>query len=173
MAVSRSKRQLAEFEQKLGQSNQAPERQRLSDSFLNELHNWQQPLQKVLSRESLVLQQKTGYSAVYRVWQELKFYLVEKVWPVRRVTILPRCSIAAEQAGKVVDSFELYYLFQLGRPLTLQMAVTHVPLRNLSHSMRLTTLTRLESVTKFAEVEKSVRRSDNMSKWNPVNYAEG
>ncbi len=89
MAVSKSKRQLAEFEQKLRQSNQAPERQRLSDSFLNELHSWQQPLQKVLgqsflkevgaytglNRESLVLQQKNGYSAVYRVWQELKFYL--------------------------------------------------------------------------------------------------
>lgn len=89
MTVSKSKRQLAEFEQKLRQSNQAPERQRLSDSFLNELHSWQQPLQKVLgqsffkevgaytglSRESLVLQQKTGYSAVYRIWQELKFYL--------------------------------------------------------------------------------------------------
>src|SRR5690554_6952262 len=89
MAVSKSKRQLAEFEQKLRQSNQAPERQRLSDSLLNELHSWQQPLQKVLgqsflkevgaytglNRESLVLQQKTGYSAVYRIWQELKFYL--------------------------------------------------------------------------------------------------
>lgn len=89
MAVSRSKRQLEEFEAKLRQSNQAPERQRLSDSFLNELYSWQRPLQKVLSqsflkdvgaytslsRESLVLQQKTGYSAVYRVWQELKFYL--------------------------------------------------------------------------------------------------
>ncbi|MEC8231364.1 MAG: restriction endonuclease-like protein [Pseudomonadota bacterium] len=89
MAVGKSKRQLAEFEYKLRQSNQTPERQRLSDSFLNELHSWQQPLQKVLGqsflkevgaytglrRESLVLQQKTGYSAVYRVWQELKFYL--------------------------------------------------------------------------------------------------
>lgn len=89
MAVSRSKWQLADFEQKLRQSNQAPERQRLSDSFLNELHSWQQPLQKVLSQsflkdvgaytslscESLVLQQKTGYSAVYRIWQDLKLYL--------------------------------------------------------------------------------------------------
>ncbi|SJN57220.1 hypothetical protein VR7878_02189 [Vibrio ruber DSM 16370] len=89
MAVSKIKRQLAEFEQKLKQNNQVPENQRLSDSFLNELHSWQQPLQEVLnhsilkdvgthtglSRESLVLQQKTGYSAVYRVWQELKFYL--------------------------------------------------------------------------------------------------
>ncbi|MFC7369025.1 restriction endonuclease-like protein [Vreelandella zhaodongensis] len=89
MAVNRCKRQLAEFEATLRASNQAPERQRLSESFLIELHSWQQPLQKVLnrsflkdvgaygglSRESLVLQQKTGYSAVYRVWQELKFYL--------------------------------------------------------------------------------------------------
>lgn len=89
MAVSKSKRQLGAFEQKLRKSNQAPDRQRLSDSFLNELHSWQQPLQKMLgqsflkevgaytglSRESLVLQQKTGYSAVYRIWQELKFYL--------------------------------------------------------------------------------------------------
>lgn len=89
MAVNQSKKQLAEFETKLRQSNQAPEHQRLSDCFLTELHSWQQPFQKVLnqsflkevgtytglSRESLVLQQKTGYSTVYRIWQELKFYL--------------------------------------------------------------------------------------------------
>ncbi|WP_340618780.1 DUF2357 domain-containing protein [Xenorhabdus entomophaga] len=89
MVVSTCKKRLAGFENKLRQSNQAPDKQRLSDAFLDELHNWQQPLQKILgqsflkdvgcyaglSRESLVLQQKTGYSAVYRVWQELKFYL--------------------------------------------------------------------------------------------------
>lgn len=89
MAVSSSKRQLAAFEQKLRQSNQALERPRLSEAFLDEVQTWQLPLQKVLnqsflkevgvykgsSRESLVLQQKTGYSAVYRVWQELKLYL--------------------------------------------------------------------------------------------------
>ena len=89
MVVNKSKHQLAEFEQKLRENNQAPEQQRLSDAFLNELHSWQQPLQKVLgqsflkevgaytglNRESLVLQQKTGYSTVYRIWQELKFYL--------------------------------------------------------------------------------------------------
>src|SRR5690554_6896763 len=79
---------------------------------------------------------------------------IERIWPVKRVLILPRSSITAEQAGKAIDSPELYYLFQLGRPLILQTAVTHVPLRNFSHSMKLTTLTRLESVTKFAEVEK-------------------
>jgi len=89
MVVATSKKRLADFESKLRQSNEAPDRQRLSDSFLDELHYWQQPLQKTLkqsfmtdvgayngrSRESLVLQQKVGYSAVYRIWQELKFYL--------------------------------------------------------------------------------------------------
>ncbi len=89
MAVSRSKKQLAQFEAKLRANNQAPEQQRLSDAFLDELHAWQQPLQKLLQssfltevgdyaglkRESLVLQQKTGYSSVYRIWQELKLYL--------------------------------------------------------------------------------------------------
>lgn len=89
MVVSTSKKRLADFEHKLRQSNAAPDKQRLSDTFLDELHHWQQPLQKTLkqgfmtdvgvyngrNRESLVLQQKLGYSSVYRIWQELKFYL--------------------------------------------------------------------------------------------------
>lgn len=89
MVVATSKRRLADFENKLRVSNQAPDNQRLSEAFLQELHQWQRPLQKTLSqdfmrdvgdykglsRESLVLQQKVGYSAVYRIWQELKFYL--------------------------------------------------------------------------------------------------
>ena len=89
MVVVTSKKRLADFEYKLRQSNTAPDKQRLSDAFLDELHQWQQPLQKTLkqgfmtdvgdyngrNRESLVLQQKVGYSSVYRIWQELKFYL--------------------------------------------------------------------------------------------------
>lgn len=89
MVVSKSRQQLAGLEQRLRLGNQVPDRQRLSDAFLQELNNWQKPMQKMLDRsflqevgdytgmngESLVLQQKTGYSSVYRVWQELKFYL--------------------------------------------------------------------------------------------------
>ena len=83
------KKRLVSFEKALRVSNKELDRQRLSDAFLDELHQWQQPLQKMLahtfftdvgpftglSKESLVLQQKTGYSSVYRVWQDLKFYL--------------------------------------------------------------------------------------------------
>lgn len=89
MVVTHSRKKLAEFESKLRKANDALDNQRLSDAFLNELNSWQQPLQRLvnqsflkevgaysgLTSESLVLQQKTGYSAVYRVWQELKFYL--------------------------------------------------------------------------------------------------
>lgn len=89
MVVSRSKNQLADFERRLKKSNQASKNQPVSNAFLTELHQWQQPLNKMLTQgfltdvgassqshsSSLVLQQKTGYSAVYRVWQELKYYL--------------------------------------------------------------------------------------------------
>lgn len=82
-------KKLVLFEKNLRAGNQELDKQRLSDAFLNELLQWQRSLQKVLaqsffndvgpytglSKESLVLQQKTGYSTVYRVWQDLKFYL--------------------------------------------------------------------------------------------------
>lgn len=89
MVVSTTKKRLADFEHKLRQDNKKSDSQRLSNAFLDELYQWQQPLQKMLKqgfmanigdynshgRESLVLQQKVGYSSVYRIWQELKFYL--------------------------------------------------------------------------------------------------
>ena len=90
MVVTSCKKRLGKFEAKIRQhNNKAPDNQRLSEQFLSELQSWQEPLKKILGqsflkevspfsgrhRESLVLQQKTGYSTVYRVWQELKFYL--------------------------------------------------------------------------------------------------
>jgi predicted component of viral defense system (DUF524 family) len=89
MVVSVTKKRLVEFHRKLLKANQVPESQRLSDSFLHEIKQWQLPLLTMQKQgfmaevgdfsgqtgESLVLQQKTGYSAVYRAWQELKYYL--------------------------------------------------------------------------------------------------
>ena len=70
------------------------------------------------------------------------------------MAVVPRSAITAEQAGKEYDSTELYYLFELGKPLALQSPVTQVPHQPIKNSMKLTTLTRLESVIKFAEVER-------------------
>lgn len=79
---------------------------------------------------------------------------IDKLWPVKRVRLLPRYEIDEEQAGKASNASELYYLFELGKPLTLHVPVTRVPHRPIAHSMKLTTLTQLESVTTFADVEK-------------------
>lgn len=91
MVVIQCKRQLEIMSQQLEAHNNKGETSyaRLSQHFLNELKEWQQPLIKMerhsflkdvgkfagQHRESLVLQQKTGYSAVYKTWQELKYYL--------------------------------------------------------------------------------------------------
>ena len=69
----------------------APEsgKPRFSYSFLNNLVDWQMSLRHFqkqpffrevgkytgMKRESLVLQQKPGYSKVYKIWQQLKWYL--------------------------------------------------------------------------------------------------
>ncbi|WP_368165452.1 DUF2357 domain-containing protein [Aeromonas sp. R6-2] len=61
----------------------------LSEAFFARLKAWGKPLEQalahplmrdigpasVLHRESLVLQQKSGYSTVYRIWQQLRLYL--------------------------------------------------------------------------------------------------
>lgn len=91
MVVIQCKRNLETMAQKLEEHNRkdGTSYARLSQHFLNELKEWQQPLIKMerhsflkevgnfteQHRESLVLQQKTGYSTVYKVWQELKYYL--------------------------------------------------------------------------------------------------
>ena len=89
MVVNTCQKHLSHFYQRLQAANDAPDRQRLSQAFLDEIYSWQAPLKKMqtqsffqdvgeftgLKRDSLVLQQKNGYSTVYRVWQELKFYL--------------------------------------------------------------------------------------------------
>lgn len=89
MVLTTCVKRLSSFEHKLRHSNDLRGNQRVSNAFLDELRKWQHPLQKTLKQsfmqdvgpyqgrhhESLVLQQKAGYSAVYRIWQELKFYL--------------------------------------------------------------------------------------------------
>ncbi|MDC5400405.1 restriction endonuclease-like protein [Acinetobacter baumannii] len=90
-----AKKKLTLFEKTLRKNNDAlieddkSGKQRLSNYFLNEINEWQRSLHKIasqsffnsvgeykgLSKDSLVLQQKTGYSVVYRIWQDLKFYL--------------------------------------------------------------------------------------------------
>ncbi len=87
--TGQAKRILEQLHGKLHAANQKPEVDVYSEDYLDQVKGWQQPLQRMLSQPfmqevgaykdlnkvSLVLQQKAGYSSVYRVWQDLKLYL--------------------------------------------------------------------------------------------------
>lgn len=87
MVVTRSSQILSKFDRTLRQENARNDR--LSAAFFERLHTWQNPLKQMLNqpfmqqvgefqglmKESLVLQQRAGYSRVFQIWQELKHYL--------------------------------------------------------------------------------------------------
>jgi hypothetical protein len=89
MVLVRCGQDIARFAARARENNLSPDRERLSESFFEELERWKKPLDQLLNRpffdevgafggmasESLVLHQRAGYAAVYRIWQELKLYL--------------------------------------------------------------------------------------------------
>ncbi len=79
---------------------------------------------------------------------------ITMLWPIKNVTLKSRRAINEEQSGKSSDSFDLYYLFELGKPLTLKDAIIRVPHRPLRNSMKLTTLNHLEQAAKFSELKQ-------------------
>jgi len=89
MVLTKSSLEITRFKERVEREDKSPEQGRISPSFLNELNGWKKPLEQLLNRpffaevgafegltaESLVLHQRAGYAAVYRIWQELKLYL--------------------------------------------------------------------------------------------------
>ena len=87
--MSSSIEKLTKINRLAGGSEGEPDKQRLSQAFFDELQSRSQSLlryrnnklfqevgrYKGMSRESLVLQQKPGYSKVYKSWQQLNWYL--------------------------------------------------------------------------------------------------
>lgn len=89
LVLEKSRDNLASFLQSAHIANNAPDKNRLSPFFFQTLNGWRKNIEKQLANplfdevgqftgmlsDSLVLQQKSGYSAVYRCWQKLKMYL--------------------------------------------------------------------------------------------------
>jgi len=86
---------------------------------------------------------------------------IKKVWPVIGCQIVARSSLTIEQAGKVKSGAEECVLFKLGKPLTLSSPVESVPHRPIDRTMKLTTLSNLEKVSVFKEVEKAYSQTLN------------
>jgi hypothetical protein len=89
MALDKCAGTLSRFIAAAKANDKNPDSQILSHSFYSTLNEWQSSLNSLLkrpffneisdfkgfTRESLVLQQKTGYMGFYKIWQELKLYL--------------------------------------------------------------------------------------------------
>ncbi len=78
---------------------------------------------------------------------------IQRLWPVNNVELVPRYKISAEKAGSSSSSREMYFLFKLGKPLSLKDPVTSVPHTPFVNSLKLTTLERLELAAKFSDVQ--------------------
>ena len=79
---------------------------------------------------------------------------IDKLWPIRQISLVPRNTLSKEQTGKHSENTDLYYLFKLGNPLRLQTSIEAVPHRPIRNSMRLTTLSNLEKTDVFHGLEK-------------------
>ena len=89
MVLTRCSRNLGALISRARSYDRAPDQTRLTAGFYREVGGWQRHLEQRLAeplfravgqfggleQESLVLHHRTGYSKVYRIWQDLKLYL--------------------------------------------------------------------------------------------------
>ncbi|WP_306519899.1 DUF2357 domain-containing protein [Rheinheimera sp.] len=129
MVVQYAHFQLGRFISLVNEANKRPDAQVFSETFSGQLNDWQKTLEKYLyhpmfkevgsfkgmSKESLVLQQKTGYSGVYQAWHELKRYL----------------DVMGSQSSvsmKTIDElYEVWCFLEIRRILTTDLGFTEKP----------------------------------------------
>lgn len=131
MVLKKSVHTLTSISNAARDNNKAPEKQRLSPTFFDELTDWKKPLEGYLTRpffrevsdytdvshESLVLHQKLGYSNVYRIWQQLKMYL----------DVLG--NNASVSMKSIAELYEVWCLLEMRRILTEELGFIEVESR--------------------------------------------
>lgn len=68
------------------------------------------------------------------------------------LTLKKRNELTIEQAGKLDENAELYWLFELQASMAIINDVEHLPIRNFKQSMKLTTLRGINQTTNFADL---------------------
>lgn len=79
--------------------------------------------------------------------------VINKIWQVRKVSLVKRNTLTEEQAGYISNSERLDYLFELGIVLNLPNPIKNVPIEGFRKSMKLTTLVKIENKTEFNSIE--------------------
>lgn len=75
-----------------------------------------------------------------------------KIWPVRSVSVMARNAIDVAVTGKASASEQRYFVFTLGKPLSLTSSVFYQPDGTFRKSIKLTTLSQLEHVSLFEDI---------------------
>lgn len=121
LVLQRCSRELTQFSRREAAYNSTPDRERLSQTFFDELDSWRMDIERRLAhplfeevgdfdgmeRESLVLHQRAGYAGVYRIWQQLKLYLE---------TFGRHASVSVKS---VAELYEVWCLLEIRRQLLL------------------------------------------------------
>lgn len=79
---------------------------------------------------------------------------INKLWPIKSVSVVHRKDITDEQVGSNSNSTEQYYVFELGEPLILNKPITGIPKDSFMASMHLTALSDLEKTTNFLSLKQ-------------------
>jgi len=135
-----------------GESGRNPE---YFDQFKNGLAKWYHlPQQTFINKYKQHIVKEIRYLALAITDEKnTKVKHITKLWPIKSIALKPRSALTLDQAGKESDKGSLYYLFELGKPLTLKDSIDSVPHRPIINTMRLTTLNQLQQATSFKELE--------------------
>lgn len=79
---------------------------------------------------------------------------ITHLWPIKSVQCCERSTLTIEQTGKLSDSNELYWVFELDRAYKFDCAITVPFTHSFTQQLKLTTLDRLNSNTVFTCVEE-------------------
>jgi hypothetical protein len=81
-------------------------------------------------------------------------FTIGSVWPIKKLYMRKRSTLTLEQTGKISDSDEQYYLFELNPPLFFIKPSFHFTIGKFRESMKLTRLEYLQETDSFESIRE-------------------
>lgn len=79
---------------------------------------------------------------------------ISYLWPIKSVRCKPRSTLSVEQAGKINESDELYWLFELDKAIAFEQNIQIPADYSFTQTLRLTTMDKLNSVNDLSLVSE-------------------
>lgn len=79
---------------------------------------------------------------------------ISYLWPIKSVRCKPRSTLSVEQAGKINESDELYWLFELDKAIAFEQNIQIPADYSFTQTLKLTTMDKLNSVNDLSLVSE-------------------